>query len=210
MSKKKYYVVWNGRSIGVYHDWSTCEEQVKGYPNAAYKGFESLTEAEAAFFKDYEDYIEKGKQSPKMTQVELKKFGQPILQSICVDAAFNGATKVMEYRGVDLEKRIQIFLKGPYQHATNNIGEFLAIVHALAWMKNNGDTRPIYSDSITAIAWIKRKQANTKLKLTDTNQETFELVTRAENWLKNNTYSNKVLKWETQAWGENPADFGRK
>ena len=38
----------------------------------------------------------------------------------------------------------------------------------------------------------------------------FELIDRAENWLKTNHYSNKILKWDTPLWGEIPADFGRK
>ncbi|MBL8103913.1 MAG: hypothetical protein JNM02_15390, partial [Anaerolineales bacterium] len=45
---------------------------------------------------------------------------------------------------------------------------------------------------------------------TGRNEELFELIDRAEEWLKNNIYANKLLKWETQIWGENPADFGRK
>lgn len=210
MSKKKFYVVWNGRSIGVYHDWASCEEQVKGYPKATYKSFDSLEQAEEAFFNEYEDYIGKETSKMQLSEEELSKFGKPIMQSICVDAAFNGVTKIMEYRGVDLEKRTQVFIKGPYSKATNNIGEFLAIVHALAWMKNTADSRPIYSDSNTAIAWVKRKKANSKLEKREDNQEIFDLVLRAENWLNNNVYANEVLKWETQAWGENPADFGRK
>jgi ribonuclease HI len=33
---------------------------------------------------------------------------------------------------------------------------------------------------------------------------------RAEKWLLSNEFSNEILKWETKAWGEIPADFGRK
>ena len=60
------------------------------------------------------------------------------------------------------------------------------------------------------MGWVKKKKCNTKLKKTSKNARIFELVTRAEHWLKNNTYNTKVVKWETKAWGEIPADFGRK
>ena len=210
MSKKKFYVVWNGRTIGVFHDWLSCEEQVKGYPEAMYKSFETLLQAEEAFFNEYENYIGIDTQKPKLSPEVLERIGKPTVNSICVDAAFNGATKIMEYRGIDYTEKKQVFLKGPYESATNNIGEFLAIVHALAWMQNKKDTRPIYSDSITAIAWVKRKKINSKLVFSEDETTIGNLVLRAELWLQNNAYANAILKWETQAWGENPADFGRK
>jgi ribonuclease HI len=42
------------------------------------------------------------------------------------------------------------------------------------------------------------------------NKDLLELIKRAENWLKENSFRNPILKWETKAWGEIPADFGRK
>ncbi|MCX6055609.1 MAG: hypothetical protein NTZ74_11975 [Chloroflexi bacterium] len=44
----------------------------------------------------------------------------------------------------------------------------------------------------------------------DWNGPIFDWITRAEDWLDNNEYSNKLLKWDTIAWGEIPADYGRK
>lgn len=90
------------------------------------------------------------------------------------------------------------------------MGEFLALVHGLAFLKKYNSDRNIYSDSKIAIGWVKRKKCNTKLKRTAQNKQLFELIERAEYWLKTNTYSTKILKWETKAWGEIPADFGRK
>ncbi len=116
----------------------------------------------------------------------------------------------MEYQGFELNSRKLLFKKGPFQDGTNNIGEFLAIVHALALLKKHNSLLPIYSDSKTAISWVRNKKSNTKLLPTGRNSELFELLIRAEIWLKDNNFSNKVLKWETKMWGENPADFGRK
>jgi ribonuclease HI len=116
----------------------------------------------------------------------------------------------MEYRGVDTKTKKVLFYKGPFKEATNNIGEFLALVHGLAFLKKHQSNRIIYSDSKIAIGWVIRKKCRTKLVKTSKNQEVFELIQRAELWLNTNTYSTKIVKWPTKQWGEIPADFGRK
>ena len=126
-----------------------------------------------------------------------------------VDAACSGNPGPMEYRGVDLNTGRQIFHFGP-MHGTNNIGEFLALVHGLALLKQKGSDLPIYSDSRNAISWVKKKQCKTLLTETAANKPIFDLIQRAEHWLQNNSYTTQILKWETSVWGEIPADFGRK
>ena len=44
---KKYYAVKVGLTPGIYKTWPECQANVMGYPNAKYKGFDSLEEAEA-------------------------------------------------------------------------------------------------------------------------------------------------------------------
>ncbi|MEN8764896.1 MAG: ribonuclease H, partial [Wenyingzhuangia sp.] len=56
----------------------------------------------------------------------------------------------------------------------------------------------------------KRKQCRTKIMPTATNKTMFDLIKRGEKWLRENTFKNPILKWETKVWGEIPADFGRK
>ncbi|HBT09424.1 MAG TPA: ribonuclease H, partial [Leeuwenhoekiella sp.] len=104
----------------------------------------------------------------------------------------------------------QLFHQGPFKQGTNNIGEFLALVHGLALLKQKNSDRIIYSDSRIAIGWVKKKKCNTKLTENSKNKDVYDLVRRAENWLQNNTYKTVIVKWETKAWGEIPADFGRK
>ena len=116
----------------------------------------------------------------------------------------------MEYRGVDLRTGKEIFRQGPYQHGTNNVGEFLALVHALRLLEKQHSTLSIYSDSSTAIAWVKKKQCNTELAVDKENASLFKLIDQAEDWLAEHTFSNPILKWDTKAWGEIPADFNRK
>ncbi len=207
--KSKYYVVWQGRQSGVFTDWKQCEEQIKGVEGAQFKSFDTLEEAEYAIRRNYWEFVNKTAGKPALKK-RPASVGDPIQNSIVVDAAWNTATGDMEYQGFYLMTRERIFLQGPFADATNNIGEFLAIVHALAYLKQNNSELPIYSDSRTAISWVKKKHANTKLELTPRNKPVFELLQRAERWLAANTYKNAVLKWETEYWGENPADFGRK
>ncbi len=116
----------------------------------------------------------------------------------------------MEYRGVDTQTGRELFRMGPYNGATNNMGEFLALVHALSLLAKQKNPIPVYSDSKTALAWVRNKHAKTTVNRTAANRKVFELLDRAEAWLRENTFPNRVLKWETDKWGENPADFGRK
>lgn len=208
MAKKtKFYVVWEGREKGIFDSWDKCKAQIEGFPEAKYKSFETLKEAEAAFKTNFYKVIAQSKAPQTKTASAV---GKPIKEAVVVDAACSGSSGDMEYQGFYYLTGERLFHQGVFFDATNNIGEFLAIVHALAFLKKNNSTLPIYSDSKTAMAWVRNKTAKTKLEATPRNKEIFELIARAEKWLKENTYPNKILKWETEFWGENPADFGRK
>ncbi len=126
-----------------------------------------------------------------------------------VDAACSGNPGPMEYRCVDLATGAQVFHYGPL-YGTNNIGEFLAIVHALAQMEKQGIRKAVYSDSYNAILWVRKRQCKTKLERTPRTEQLFSIIARAERWLNTHAYSTPIIKWETKKWGEVPADFGRK
>jgi ribonuclease HI len=205
---EKFYVVWKGRRTGIFASWDECSAQVSGYPDAEYKAFPSREAAEKAFRGQYKEY--KGKHVSSLSQERLLEIGQPTLASYSVDASCIGNPGSLEYRCVDNQTGREIFRQGPFEHGTNNIGEFLGIVHALALFKKNGIDLPLYSDSVDAIGWVKDKKCKTRLTRDERNVELFELIERAETWLRNNDYTNNILKWETEAWGEIPADFGRK
>jgi ribonuclease HI len=209
--KKKYYTVWKGHHIGVFESWNDCKAQIKDFQGAQYKSFLTFDAAKKALKGNYKDYIGKSKKfNSELSQVQLKKIGQPNYASISVDAASSGNPGKMEYRGVDTKTKKQLFIQGPFEQGTNNIGEFLALVHGLALLKKNNSNLILYTDSRTAMSWVKKKKCNTKLERNTKNKTLFELVDRAVNWLKNNTYKTIIVKWETKAWGEIPADFGRK
>jgi len=207
MPKQKYYVVWKGRKTGVFTTWAECEKQVKGFVGAQYKAFGSEVEAEAAYLANYDDYKGKVSSNGKWKTAST----QPILPSICVDAACSGSPGKLEYRGVNTETGEEIFHAGPYNEGTNNVGEFLAIVHALTWQAKHNTHLPIYSDSQNAISWVNQGECKTKLQHSSKNAILFAIIHSAENWLAENELpEGKILKWDTELWGENPADFGRK
>jgi ribonuclease HI len=208
----KYYVVWVGRKPGIYTSWSDCKAQVHGVAGAKYKAFKTRAEAELAF----RNSVKVDPSGSPKTRAFRRAPRQPrtdgiISSSISVDAACSGNPGVMEYRGVQTADGEVLFHKGPFPLGTNNIGEFLAIVHALAMLHKAQDgSTPIYSDSVTAIGWVKAGKARTKLVRNQDSEVLHRLIERAEHWLKTHSWPNPLIKWDTARWGEIPADFGRK
>ena len=227
MAKQKFYVVWNGRVPGVYDNWSDAEEQILNFPGAKYKSFASAAEAAKAFRggDDESNPADLGTiliaasdhraapSSPSALRPPLSAYRQnPDIDQTAwaVDASCQGNPGIMEYRGVDLATGKELFKVGPFHDGTNNIGEFLAIVHALAEMHRRNEWHNIYSDSKTAQAWIRNRQVKTQLKQTDRNKKLFELLGRGLVWIRSHSWPVKIMKWQTELWGEIPADFGRK
>ena len=205
---QKYYVVWKGRSPGIYTTWEECSAQVTGYAGAEYKAFDSREPAESAYRGKYADY--KSQAAPRPTRAAKPGFEQPVLPSYAVDAACAGNPGPLEYRCVHTDSGEIVFSEGPYARGTNNVGEFLAIVHALMLFTKQGDGLPIYSDSKTAMAWVRDKRCKTNLVRERANAQLFDQIEQAQQWLADEHYSNPILHWQTELWGEIPADFGRK
>ena len=218
--KQKYYTVWEGHNPGVYDTWEECRKQTSGFPQAKYKSFPSFSEAKKALEQGVpEDYYKKKEQKSALMLLSPPSYRQDtvlplpkevVSQAIAVDAACSGNPGAMEYRGVDLRTGEAIFHYGPVW-GTNNIGEYLAIVHCLALLYSKGDKKTtVYSDSRTAMSWVSRRTCGTRLASHDKTRQVLDLVDRANRWLQTHMYANKIVKWETEQWGEIPADFGRK
>ena len=218
--KKKYYVVWKGNEPGIYTDWNECHKQLKGFSKPVFKAFLRMDVAEKAFFDDPQKYLNENYIEPTLFSLPPSKKPKPkpqpnpdylpLKEALSVDAACSGNPGVMEYRGVDVASKKEIFKQGPFPLGTNNIGEFLALVHGLAHLKRTNSNLPIYSDSQIAISWVERKIVKTKLLRDEKTESLFKLIERALIWIKQNQWDTKILKWDTRAWGEIPADFGRK
>ena len=216
-SKRKWYVVWVGTETGVCETWEECKLRTNGYPGARYKSFESSEEAIEAFRNGFDAQndpyamIRAIAHAPRPDgHVNYAEIPEIYPGSIAVDGASSGNPGMAEYRGVDIFTGAQFFHFGPIM-ATNNVVEFLAIVHALGFLKQRGmDRTAIYSDSRNALLWVRNKKCNTKLPHEPQFAKAHELIARAERWLQTNTYNNFLIKWKTEEWGEIPADFGRK
>jgi len=221
--KQKYYVVWQGKKPGIYTDWDECKEQVHGVVGAQYKSFDTMAEAEAASRLPYSSVVVKsGQQSATssqqsalvidengMTAIKPGTENVPVLDALAVDAACSGNPGVMEYQGIYIPTRTRVFHYRA-EKGTNNIGEFLAIVHGLSYLKKHHLNQIIYSDSVNAIGWVRQKQCKSKLPEDASTAELWDYIHRAENWLRTNSYTTEIRKWDTDSWGEIPADFGRK
>lgn len=211
---RKFYVVWEGRSAGVYDSWEECQAQVEGYPGARYKAFPSQEAAVKAFRGKPEDHLALMRAYAEHRNAEIinyEAFPEIRLNAIAVDGACAKNPGPMEYRGVLVATGQEIFHIGPLDGGTNNIAEYLAIIHAAALLHKSRDyTTPIYTDSRTALAWIRKRQSNTTIQPTPSNTRVREILDRANAWIKANEIVNPLLKWDTDTWGEIPADFGRK
>ncbi|GGA21322.1 ribonuclease H [Paenibacillus physcomitrellae] len=216
MAGQKFYVVWEGKKPGVYDSWAECQKQTNGYTGAKYKSYPSLAEAEAAYKAGWKGNWGSGagqsasRAGRNKKAPALEEIGEINYNSISVDVGTRGNPGPVEYKGVDTATGEVIFDVGPIPNGTNNIGEFLAIVHALALIKQTGSNKVVYSDSVNAINWVKKKQVATTLPRNSSTAEIWGLVDRAVSWLNTNTYSTPVLKWQTKHWGEIKADYGRK
>lgn len=184
----KYYAVRKGRAPGVYSTWAECEAQVKGFSGAEFRAFRSQAEALI--------YLGKPAAEPAPAQARPSS-------GWAVDAACSGNPGLLEYRCVDLASGTVVFQFGPFPQGTNNVGEFLALVEAL----RRNPPGVVYTDSMVALSWVRRKKADFRATLSP---EVTGLLEAAVTFLRSSPTLPPFAKWETQTWGENPADFGRK
>ncbi|WP_172194195.1 ribonuclease H [Saccharibacillus qingshengii] len=213
MGKSKFYVVWTGKQPGIYSTWAECKAQVDGFPGARYKSFESKSAAEEAYAGGAKPYIRSGTgaaKKPAAARAGAKPTSEIDYNSISVDVGTRGNPGPVEYKGVDTATGEVIFSHGPVAKGTNNLGEFLAIVHALAHIQREGSDKSVYSDSVNAIKWVKQRRVSSTLPRDSSTEEIWTLVDRAVEWLETHPYSTKIMKWETRDWGEIKADYGRK
>lgn len=213
MANRKFYVVWEGRAPGIYDSWEECKLQIEGYTGAKYKSFDSQEAATAAFRGSPSQHIgliTRIARAQTERQANLRA-AQAVQNAIAVDGASSGNPGPIEYRGVRVSDGTELFRVGPLQGGTNNIAEYLALIHVLALLDKCGDhTTPVYSDSRTAQAWLRKGVCNTKITWSDYNEPLRRILERANAWRATHKIMNPVLKWDTDNWGEIPADFGRK
>jgi len=124
------------------------------------------------------------------------------INGISVDGGTEGNPGPCFYRGVDIKTGEVLFYKN-LGMGTNNVAEFLGVIRAIHYCEKNNIEPNIWSDSVTAIAWVRNK----KHKSTFKGDVTKRLDDACDYLLNKNVTINK---WRTKEWGEIPADFGRK
>jgi len=210
----KYYAVFEGRKPGVYDTWEECNRQVNGYSGATFRSYRTKAEAE----KELDTYNSKKGAEKASTSVNNAEVAPATPTSrpttgIFADGACSGNPGPMEYRVIRISEstKPETIAKQSFDQGTNNVAEFLALVEAL---KNTQDSHePVYTDSTNAITWVERGGCNTQSSLSKDAQVA---VDNAVKWLKSLPQEQRanmearIKKWDTQAWGEIPADFGRK
>lgn len=199
MAKQKYYVVWAGRQPGIYTTWAQCQAQTSGFKGARFKSFESQAEAEAA--------LAGGDVAIAAPTARLDDVNW---NSISVDVGSRGNPGIVEYKGVDTKTGEILFAHPEIAKGTNNLGEFLAIVHGLQHIATYQSHEMVYSDSQTALLWVKNRAVNTNLARDNSTLEIWTLVDRALEWLRAHPNHAPMRKWNTAQWGEIKADYGRK
>jgi ribonuclease HI len=214
VAKQKFYVVWVGRKPGVYTSWTECQDQINKFDEAKFKSYETKAAAEEAYKAGWKKNWGQGKTTStgktKVSSSSAESSEEIDYNSISVDVGTSGNPGPVEYKGVDTQTGEVIFAVGPIKRGTNNLGEFLAIVHGLAYLQKIGSNKTVYSDSVNAIKWVKQRAVSSTLERDYSTKEIWDLVDRAVNWLMTNRYDNKVTKWQTKQWGEIKADYGRK
>lgn len=136
------------------------------------------------------------------------------MKNIYVDGACSGnsaSNGIAEYRIVGDDKVTEIYRSRKFR-GTNNIAEYLALCHAILLMNRDfpNEKFTIWSDSVTAIAWL-RDEPKSAMTLNDDTAWTINQVWKAHKSIKNSHNMNcRVEKWDTKTRGEIPADFGNK
>ena len=206
----KFYVVWSGKTPGIYHTWIECKASVTGTPGAKFKSFKTRIEAEHAYAN--------GPDAPPADRVFPPEIAaSPSGFALAVDGACSGSKMVGENRGVLIPSNKEVFRMGPYDNATNNIMEFLAIVKGFRWLKAKGIMMPIYSDSMVAMGWVRETGECKTNRVPPFGSPLHSEILTAHRWLRSaekageiEKYRDLLRKWETDVYGEIPADFGRK
>ncbi len=207
--KQKWYVVWKGKTPGIYDNWDRCKAQVHGVDGAKYKSFKTKDTAEAAYRDSYKDHV--GLPKPKTPQLFDTLTQNYVTNSLCVDAACSGNPGQMEFQGVWTDTKELGFASPVYPVGTNNLGEFLAIVQGVQYLIDTQKTDAIiYTDSMTAMAWIRNKAVKTTLQRFPETEQLWQEIDLALDYIKTHPITIDIQKWQTDEWGEIHADFGRK
>lgn len=157
---KKFYAVKNGRETGIFKTWAECQKQIIGFKGAAFKGFETLSEAEAFLVGD-----ENNKQEPRD--------GAAVAY---VDGSYNIETKqfsygmVMFFNGKEITKN-EAFNDAELASMRNVAGEIMGSMAAMRYCVEHGiEKLDIYYDYAGIEKWCTGEWKTNKKGTTEYKQ----------------------------------------
>ena len=133
MAKNKFYAVKKGNKTGIFSTWEECQEAIKGYPNADFKGFLTLEESQA--YLDDVDIFYNKEIIPRLQSGRFVAF---------IDGSYEESKKTYGsgiYIITPDNKEIQLSKKGNNPlliDQRNVVGEIIAAHTAIDWAVSNG------------------------------------------------------------------------
>lgn len=150
MSKQKYYAVRVGRKKGIYNTWDECHIQVDGYPNAQYKSFKTIKEAEMYLENKDVPIIKEKKKTTKPKVNITNAYIEGILRNSAestvnafVDGSYDKANEKYSYGAYIILKDdrlsfMQVFDDEEGLKYNNFSGEIKGAMMAVRWAIDNG------------------------------------------------------------------------
>jgi len=177
---KKFYVVWQGRTPGIYTDWNSCKRQVDQFAGARYKSFPTQAEAEQAFkggaskssSAKSASFKSSGIKKPAGTSTVkngIKTYTAAEIDKMVLDVKFftdggcepnpgQAGSGMAIYRNEHGSEQVSELWYGLYNPmGTNNTAELNALYQALMMAKTEseqGKTVAIFCDSKYAIQCV--------------------------------------------------------
>ncbi len=138
---KKYYAVKAGRQTGIFQAWDKCKAQVTGFPNAQFKGFDTLQEAES--------YLGASAGTSPAPANQADTFTPPTATdeaAAYVDGSFDVKTNTFSFGVVLFHNGRTLQFAGADQDAhlssmRNVAGEIKGAQHAMAYCVEQGISR---------------------------------------------------------------------
>jgi ribonuclease HI len=163
MAKKKFYAVATGRKCGIFTDWATTENQVKGFPAAKFKSFP--TEQQARDWLENPVYSQKKKSAERNVYSGSFYTAEPGEIVVYTDGGSLNNPGPGGYGVVIIDDGECHELSGGFRLTTNNRMEMMAAVVALTQLQECQKKVKIFSDSSYLVnsitkGWAKKWQTS--------------------------------------------------
>ena len=155
MANKKFYAVASGRKPGIYTVWPEAEAQVKGFPQARFKGFATREEAES-WIKEAKSGPVRAVRRPKAMTSLPPDIRRESGVEIYTDGGAINNPGPGGYGVVQIHAGERKELTGGYRLTTNNRMELMGCIVALRQLEYKDKPIVIHSDSSYVVNGINK------------------------------------------------------